>query len=168
MYKIDPKSWKADMPAFREKTAAFYAGELKKNDYKGFSLSLIHIYYLWNVQSQVIQDLAKEGPCVIVGRCADYILRDQADCLTVFVHASMEKRAERIVKQYGEKEAPPEKRLKDKDKRRAAYYQFYTCLLYTSWKCFSTGIPWRFPIILLSRCFFCHFPKSWKISAAIL
>ena len=82
--------------------------------------------YLWNVQSQVIQDLAKEGPCVIVGRCADYILRDQADCLTVFVHASMEKRAERIVKQYGEKEAPPEKRLKDKDKRRAAYYQFYT------------------------------------------
>lgn len=37
MYKIDPKSWKADMPAFREKTAAFYAGELKKNDYKGFS-----------------------------------------------------------------------------------------------------------------------------------
>lgn len=37
MYKIDPQSWKADMPAFREKTAAFYAGELKKNDYKGFS-----------------------------------------------------------------------------------------------------------------------------------
>ena len=39
---------------------------------------------------------------------------------------SPRKRAERIVKQYGEKEAPPEKRLKDKDKRRAAYYQFYT------------------------------------------
>ena len=100
----------------------WFANAFSERDYMGYS----NQDYLWNVQSQVIQDLAKEGPCVIVGRCADYILRDQADCLTVFVHASMEKRAERIVKQYGEKEAPPEKRLKDKDKRRAAYYQFYT------------------------------------------
>ena len=61
-----------------------------------------------------------------MGRCADYILREKADLLTVFIHASMEKRAERIVKEYGEREETPEQRLKDKDKRRAAYHRFYT------------------------------------------
>ena len=81
---------------------------------------------LWSAQRKVILKLAEEGPCVIVGRCADYILRDVADCLTVFIHADMDKRAKRIVEQYGERDDTPEKRLKDKDKRRAAYYQFYT------------------------------------------
>ena len=81
---------------------------------------------IWNIQSKVITELAEQGPCVIVGRCADYILREKADLLTVFIHASMEKRAERIVKEYGEREETPEQRLKDKDKRRAAYHRFYT------------------------------------------
>lgn len=82
--------------------------------------------FLWSVQRKIILDLAEKGPCVIVGRCADYILQDKADCLKVFVHASMDKRAERIVKLYGEREEAPLKRLKDKDKRRSAYYHFYT------------------------------------------
>lgn len=82
--------------------------------------------YLWIVQHKVILGLAEQESCVIVGRCADYILRETADCLTVFIHADIEKRAERIVKVYGETEHAPEKRLLDKDKRRAAYYQFYT------------------------------------------
>lgn len=81
---------------------------------------------LWLVQRQVILDLAERESCVIVGRCADYILREEADCLTVFVHASLPKRAQRIVRQYGEREDAPEKRLRDKDKRRASYYQMYT------------------------------------------
>lgn len=81
---------------------------------------------LWLVQRQVILDLAERESCVIVGRCADYILREEADCLTVFVHASLPKRAQRIVSQYGEREDAPEKRLRDKDKRRASYYQMYT------------------------------------------
>lgn len=68
----------------------------------------------------------KKKPCVIVGRCADYILRDTADCLKVFIHADMKFRAERIVKVYGERESSPEQRLRDKDKRRAAYHRFYT------------------------------------------
>lgn len=82
--------------------------------------------YLWSIQRKIILELAEKGPCVIVGRCADYILKDTADCLRVFIHADMDKRAERIVQQYGERNDSPEKRLKDKDKRRAAYYQFYT------------------------------------------
>ena len=82
--------------------------------------------YLWDIQRKVILELAEKGPCVIVGRCADYILRDQADCLTAFIHASLEYRAERIVKVYGEREESPKQRIKDKDKRRAAYHRFYT------------------------------------------
>ena len=78
------------------------------------------------VQSKIIRQVAEEGPCVIVGRCADYILQDKADCLKVFIHADMQFRAERIVKVYGEREQSPEERLKDKDKRRAAYHRFYT------------------------------------------
>ncbi len=81
---------------------------------------------LWRMQREVILELAEKSPCVIVGRCADHILKDTADCLTVFVHASIEKRAERIVKLYGEREEKPEQRLMDKDKRRKAYYQIYT------------------------------------------
>lgn len=70
--------------------------------------------------------LVEQGPCVIVGRCADYILRDKADCLRVFVHANQEFRARRILKEYGERETPAVQRLRDKDKRRAAYHRFYT------------------------------------------
>ncbi|MCD7770266.1 MAG: cytidylate kinase-like family protein [Oscillospiraceae bacterium] len=82
--------------------------------------------YLWTVQRKLILEIAEKESCVIVGRCADYILQGRADILTVFIHASMEQRADRIVRLYGEREDSPEKRLRDKDKRRAGYYQFYT------------------------------------------
>lgn len=84
--------------------------------------------YLWNIQSKVICELVDKGPCVIVGRCADYILKDKADCLKVFIHADMDARADRIVNLYGHKDDSPKKRLIKKDKRRAAYYRFYTDL----------------------------------------
>ena len=82
--------------------------------------------YLWNIQYNLITELAQKESCVIVGRCADYILRDTADCLKVFIHADMDFRAKRIVEVYGERENSPEQRIKDKDKRRAAYHRFYT------------------------------------------
>lgn len=82
--------------------------------------------YLWKVQREIILELAEKESCVIVGRCADYILRDHDNCLKVFIHAASDKRAERIVKIYGETMAAPEKRLQDKDMKRKAYYHFYT------------------------------------------
>lgn len=81
---------------------------------------------MWFAQKKVITELAGKGACVIVGRCADYILRDTTECLTVFVHASDEKRAERIVAEYGQRDEEPFKRLADKDKVRKAYYELYT------------------------------------------
>ena len=80
---------------------------------------------LWTIQRNIILELAEKESCVIVGRCADFILRDK-NCLRVFSHASMEKRAVRIVNEYGERREAPEQRLKSKDKRRASYYRFYT------------------------------------------
>ena len=83
--------------------------------------------YLWAIQRKIILDLAEKESCVIVGRCADAILEDtDADLLKVFIHADFEHRARRIVEKYGETDVPTEKRLRDKDKRRALYYQFYT------------------------------------------
>lgn len=81
---------------------------------------------LWKIQYKIITELAQKGPCVIVGRCADYILRDTADCLRVFIHADPAFRADRIVRVYGEREESPQQRIRDKDKRRAAYHRFYT------------------------------------------
>ena len=77
-------------------------------------------------QAKVIKEAASRESCVIVGRCADYILREREDCLNVFIHASMAARADRIVRLYGSSEKSPEKRLEEKDKRRRVYYKHYT------------------------------------------
>ncbi len=81
---------------------------------------------LYIEQTKIIEELAAEGDCVIVGRCADYILRDRKDCLHVFIHADMESRAKRIVERYGECDKSPEKRLTEKDQKRKVYYKNYT------------------------------------------
>ena len=82
--------------------------------------------FLWNIQCNVILQLADQGPCVIVGRNADYILKDRPDALHVYVFADVPYRAERIVRLYGESEKSPEQRLSEKDKRRRVNYQHYT------------------------------------------
>ncbi len=79
-----------------------------------------------DIQTKIILDIADKESCVIVGRCADYILHDRDDVLKVFICSDKESRAKRIVDVYGEKEDSPEKRIKDKDKKREAYYKFYT------------------------------------------
>lgn len=81
---------------------------------------------LYVFQHNLIKELGEKGKCVIVGRCADYILKDRTDCFNVFIHADMDFRAERIVNLYGESADSPEKRLIDKDKKRMNYYKHYT------------------------------------------
>ena len=82
--------------------------------------------FLWNVQCNVILQLAEKGPCVIVGRNADYILKDHPEALHAYVFADIPYRAERIVRRYGESEQTPEQRLAEKDKRRRVNYHHYT------------------------------------------
>lgn len=82
--------------------------------------------FLWSIQCSVILQLADKGPCVIVGRNADYVLKDREDCLHAFIYADMDYRADRIVRLYGESEKSPQARLTEKDKRRKVNYQHYT------------------------------------------
>ncbi len=76
-------------------------------------------------QFDTIRRIASEGPCVIVGRCADYVLRDQENVLNVFIKADREERIRRIVGIYGIDPLKAEERLKKADKQRAAYYNYY-------------------------------------------
>lgn len=93
----------------------------------GSAAGTLSVYdQLYIAQHNIIAELAQEGNCVIVGRCADYILKDREDCLHAFVHAPVPFRADRIVRMYGERTDAPEKRLKDKDSRRKTYYRHYT------------------------------------------
>ncbi|MGE4275824.1 MAG: AAA family ATPase [Lawsonibacter sp.] len=82
--------------------------------------------YLWCIQRQTILNLAEKGPCIIVGRCADFILKERTDALHVFICADKAYRKERIVERYGETAQKPEQRLHQKDKQRRAYYRYYT------------------------------------------
>ncbi len=81
---------------------------------------------LYIEQTKIIEELAAIGNCVIVGRCADYILRDRENALHVFIFGDKEEKAKRIVEKYGESHKAPEKRLREKDQRRMVYYKNYT------------------------------------------
>lgn len=82
--------------------------------------------YLWSAQCNIIMELAEKGNCVIVGRCADYILRERDDCLNVFIYADKKYRADRIVSLYGVRDKSPEKRLEEKDSKRKVNYKYFT------------------------------------------
>ncbi len=77
-------------------------------------------------QSNVIKELAEEGNCVIIGRGADYVLRERGDCLNVFVRADTDFRAKRVLEIYGETKQRIEDRLHDKDTRRRVFYRSFT------------------------------------------
>lgn len=81
---------------------------------------------LFQIQSDVIRKVAAEGSCVLVGRCADYILREEKDCINIFVSASPEDRMRRAMEynHTGEKEAI--EMIYKADKSRASYYNYYT------------------------------------------
>jgi len=82
--------------------------------------------YLWGLQKNIVHEIASRGPCVIVGRCADYILKKDFSCLRVFIHANLDNRSQRISEEYGDAGASHHKRLRIKDKKRKAYYRYYT------------------------------------------
>lgn len=89
---------------------------------------------------KIIQQIADEKPCVIVGRCSDYILKNRDDCIHVFIHADKEFRAKRILEKYGDTEKPILKRLADKDSRRKIYYEHYTDRLWGLAKNFDLAL----------------------------
>lgn len=81
---------------------------------------------IFEAEAQVMRQAAREGDCVIVGRCADVVLKGQAKCLRVFLHAPLEYRVQRLMRTEGFEEKEARRRLRQTDRRRAAYYQYYT------------------------------------------
>ncbi len=82
-----------------------------------------HIYI---AQRRIINSIADEGPCVIVGRCADYILKDRENVLNVFIFGREPEKLARITKMYGKTEKEALAMCKDMNKKRAINYQYYT------------------------------------------
>jgi cytidylate kinase len=81
---------------------------------------------LFCMQSKVIRQIASEGDCIFVGRCADYILRDREDVISVFVTADFKDRVSRVAEYEGISEQSAKEVINKADKTRAAYYDFYT------------------------------------------
>lgn len=111
---------------FREMISAaekVYTGEILPPD----SDDYISTRNLFSFQAKIIKELAEEESCIILGRCANYLLRDRDDILRVFIHAPLEARRERIAEyslSWSEREIL--RHIRTEDKRRAAYYHYYT------------------------------------------
>ena len=105
-------------PLFGNSTR-IYKGGLIQPDHGGF----VSADNLFNYQAKVIRELAEEESCIIIGRCANYIYRDDKDCVSVYLHADREIRCERLQKrdQISEKEAL--KNIQEVDEKRAAFQE---------------------------------------------
>lgn len=90
----------------------------------GYSIPLNDKLFI--VQSDVIRKLAEQGSCVIVGRCADYVLRDDPDRFSVFIYAEDEARKKRVAERRGVSESEARELIVKTDRRRSNYYNFYT------------------------------------------
>lgn len=81
---------------------------------------------LYIIQHKMIKKLAEEGPCVILGRCADYVLRDYPNVINIFINADIEYRKERAIKYHNVDKRRAEQIVNKTDKNRANYYSFYS------------------------------------------
>lgn len=90
----------------------------------GDNLPLNHKLFL--AQFDTIKKLASEKSCVIIGRCADYALEYNPNCVKVFIHADLDSRIKRAIDVYGESPDKVEEVIKKTDKKRESYYNFYT------------------------------------------
>ena len=100
----------------------FFAYALAGRDITGRSVEDM----VYEAQRKVILDLAEKEPCVIIGRNADYILKDRDDVLNVFIHGDMPEKTQRISQLYRVTEQEAIKMMADTDKRRMTNYNFYT------------------------------------------
>ncbi len=81
---------------------------------------------LFLIQSNTIKKVAKNGSCIIIGRCADYILRGDPDLISVFIHAPLEARVKRAVESYDVPKGSAEEVCLKNDKSRANFYNYYS------------------------------------------
>ena len=98
-----------------------------------YSFSMSHINSKGSIEQQVylatydtIKKLADQGSCVLIGRCADYALKDRDDVINLFITAPLESRVKRVAMRNGIGEDEANERIRKRDKDRAAYYNYYS------------------------------------------
>ncbi len=99
-----------------------YHGELIQPESEDFTSN----HNLFNYQAKVIKELAQTEPCVIIGRCADYVLRDEPNVVSVFVHASPQFCLQQAIERGAHTGRDVEKFVQKTDKYRGDYYHYYT------------------------------------------
>ena len=98
-----------------------------------YSFSMNHVTPKGSIEQQVylatfdtIRHIASQGPCVMIGRCADYALADNPNHLSIFIHAPMDVRIQRVAKRQNISPEEARKLIIKTDKRRASYYEYYS------------------------------------------
>ena len=113
------------------KRTPLFFGKSHSGEYKGKLLApdsdeFVSDHNLFNYQAKVIKDLAAQESCIIIGRCADYVLKDNPDVIRLFFYAPLEDCIRRVVDQNGISAKEAEKKIAKIDKYRADYYKYYT------------------------------------------
>lgn len=99
---------------------------LGKNSEQSLERSLSSDDVLFVAESKIIQELAEKGPCIIVGRCADFVLRDYSNLIKVFCYSDLKSACVRCVQEYGVSEEKAESEIKRINHNRIAHYEYYT------------------------------------------
>lgn len=133
--KLGIKYYDGELLSLVAKESGYTEEFIKQNDQKRTQSLLYHLYIgsqilpasdmIFIAQSRVIKDLYNKESCVIVGRCADYVLRGYDNVINVFIHAPLESRMERVKNSYGEKAENYKAYVQKKDKSRIAYYNYF-------------------------------------------
>ena len=133
--KLGRKYYDGELLSLVAKESGYTEEFIKQNDQKRTQSLLYHLYIgsqilpasdmIFIAQSRVIKDLYNKESCVIVGRCADYVLRDCDNVIKVFIHAPLESRMERVKNGYGEKAENYKAYVQKKDKSRIAYFNYF-------------------------------------------
>lgn len=92
----------------------------------GYYFNLSNSDELFVKESKLIKELAEKESCVIIGRCSDFILKDNEDTINIFVYSNMEDKIKRVVERYGLNQKDAEKEIKNIDKQRSNHYKHYT------------------------------------------
>lgn len=107
-----------------EKPTSSLLYSLVMGNYGSDNLPFNHKLFL--AQFDAIRSIADKGPCVIIGRCADYALEDYPNIINIFIHADINIRVKRAIEQYGIDTVKAEENVLKTDKKRASYYNFYS------------------------------------------
>ena len=109
-------------PGLRKPFGKVYKGDLLPPESDDF----VSDDNLFNYQAKIIKELADTRSCVIVGRCADFILQDRPNVVKLFVHAPFESCVKTVMDMYALPQKEAEKKIQDTDRHRSAYYKYYT------------------------------------------